>query len=216
MMAFGQSLGGRLRWFAPTKFTFRKNHSPVNKQDCLPTDARQRRLPLPRGISLIELLAVMGANVVLIAAAISVLVTVGHADRQFARRMNDSLAVNAMLDRLRADVHAASALRWDATSKTLHLPSAGGAATTYRRIVDRWERRTITSEDIADAKGDLTAAFRLPADVAVAVEPADAAAGELVHVTLRLTPKEPRPDRQPPLAAEMVVAVGRDARLLHE
>lgn len=188
----------------------------MSQQDCSPTEAHARRRLPPLGITLIELLAVMGANAALVAAAISVLVAVGHADRQSTRRTNDSQAVSAMLNSLREDVHAASALRWDKEAATLHLASTGGAATAYRRDADRWERRSITSEDVAAEKRELTSAFRLPADMAVAFEPTAAAAGELVHVTLRITPEEPLPDRQSVLAAEIVVAVGRDERLLHE
>ncbi len=177
---------------------------------------------LPRGMSLIEVVAVMGANAALMAAAIGALLAVGHADRRFARRMNDSTSVASLLERLRADIHACDSIRWDEELKTLELKATGGGATEYRLDSQRLERWTVEPDDDGDAgnplerKRALTSAFRLPNGMRIAVEPASVAAGELVSVTLQPQYDHPQPDRQPPQAPMIYVAVGKDARLLHE
>jgi hypothetical protein len=112
-------------------------------------------------------------------------------------------------------------VRWDETAQTLELLADDGDATEYRLAADRLERWTVAAEDAtADEKsprsGKLTSAYPLPTGTHLTAEPASAAAGELVRITLRREQEEPRPDRQPPHAAELVAAVGSNARSLHE
>jgi hypothetical protein len=169
-------------------------------------------------MTLIEVIAVIGANAALLAAAIAVLLSMGRADRQFARRSEDSLRIRALCDRLREDLHAADVVRWNEGAKTLALVAADGGAIEYRLTSDRVERWTVEadSEDKTTRGGKLTSAFPLPAGTHMTVKPASAVAGDLVHIALPVEPDEPQPDRQPPHASEMVAAVGRDLRLLHE
>jgi hypothetical protein len=165
-------------------------------------------------MSLMELLAVMSANAVLMAAAIAALMAISRADRQFARHLDETQALAPLLDRLRDDIHAARSVRWDETEQTLHVEAIGeDASVTYRSEADRWLRRL--SEQPNAPEGVITSVYRLPKRVRVAVEPADAAAGDLIHVAWRTKPDKLPPDRLPPLATEIVVAVGRNERLLH-
>jgi type II secretory pathway pseudopilin PulG len=172
-------------------------------------------------MTLIEVMAVMGASAALMAAAIGVLLAMGRADRQFTRRSEDARQIATLFDRLRQDLHAADAVRWDEAAQTLELLAEDGGVTEYRLAPDRLERWRVAAEDAAaDEKsprsGKLTSAYPLPTGTHLTAEPASAAAGELVRITLPREQEEPRPDRQPPPAAELVAAVGSNARLLHE
>jgi hypothetical protein len=176
------------------------------------------RFAARRGLTLIEMVAVMGANVVLMAAAIAALMAMSRADRNFDGRLAEIRALAPLADRLREDVHAAARVRWNDAEQTLYLnAAAGGPWIAYRGEVDRWERRVADVEDGA-ADGELSSVYRLPEGhkVNVAVEPAEAATGELVRLRWHIDPEEERPDRELPSAIEMVVTVGRDERLLHE
>jgi hypothetical protein len=121
-----------------------------------------------------------------------------------------------LLDRLRGDIHAADAVRWDGERQTLKLDAANGATTEYRLISARAERWSVEPQSADEGGNELTSAFRLPGETRVDVEPASASKGELVRITLRIAADEPRPDRQSPIATEIVAAVGRDGRLLQE
>jgi hypothetical protein len=165
-------------------------------------------------MSLMELMAVMSANAVLMAAAIAALMAISRADRQFARHLDESQALAPLLDRLFDDIHAARSVRWEEAEQTLYLEGSGkDAPITYRGELNRWVRRL--SQQPNAPEGVITSVYRLPKRVQVAVEPAEAAAGELVRIAWRTKPDKSRPDRLPPLPTEIVVAVGRNERLLH-
>src|SRR5688500_1024246 len=78
-----------------------------------------------RAASLIEAVAVMGANVVLIAAALSVLMTYIRADRQLAARDDRALQLAPMMHQVRDDLHAAQSAHFDDQTLTLQMSAEG-------------------------------------------------------------------------------------------
>jgi hypothetical protein len=91
-----------------------------------------------------------------------------------------------------------------------------GSTTEYRFKSERGERWTVEPDNASPSGDELSSAFRLPGETRVDVEPASASSGELVQISLHITPDELRPDRQPQIADQIVAAVGRDERLFHE
>src|SRR5215213_9878971 len=93
-----------------------------------------RRPAPPRGMSLIEVLAVTGANAVLMATAIGAFMSISRADRTFARRFDESQALAPLVERLRDDIHAAHRVRWDKAKRILNLDTADAASPIVYRL----------------------------------------------------------------------------------
>lgn len=167
-------------------------------------------------MTLIELLAVMGANSILVGAAIVALVVVGRADRTFDTRIEQRHALLEMAQRIRQDIHGADQVKWDEAKQTLRMNMADETIIIYATVEGRCERRVLSAEAIDEGAADeLTAAFRVPAGLHAIVEPADAKAAEAVRITWANASDEPREKTAPP-PVEMLVLVGRDERLLHK
>jgi type II secretory pathway component PulJ len=160
-------------------------------------------------MSLLEVAAAMGANVVLVAAALSLLLTTIRADNQLAARDDRRLQLAPMLRQVRDDLRAAASARFE--GETLVLPIAAGGEVRYSRQGEAWQRQIIA----ADAAEEVAGVYRLPEGASIAMTPVEASAGEVVRVAWSLPPEIELPNRPLPPAEEIVVAVGRDRRLLH-
>jgi type II secretory pathway component PulJ len=161
-----------------------------------------------RAMSLLETVAVMGANVVLVAAALSLLMTYIRADRQLAARDERMLQLSPMMKQVRDDLRGAETAHF--SDQTLTLQMLAGGEASYHEHDGAWQR--LRSENGA---AELAGAYRLPAGSQLAMSPTDAAAGDVVRVEWSMPAEVALPNRPLPPAEELVVAVGRDGRLLH-
>jgi type II secretory pathway component PulJ len=166
-----------------------------------------------RGVSLVEMLAVMSANAVIIGAAVALLVTIGRADRGYDRRLNQQRVLSQLTTQLRTDLHAATQATWDESKSTLRLDHADGIAITYAAENERWVRRTLAANN--NSEGELAGAFPTPAGLRTSIEPKQAGAGQLVRVNWMLPAPAASRDA-PPSSVELTAIVGQDERLLHE
>jgi hypothetical protein len=167
-----------------------------------------------RGVSLVEMLAVISASSAVIGVAIVMLATIGRADRVYDKRLNQQHANNQLADRLRVDIHAAEKVGWDEPKATLRLTAADGSVLTYAAEEGRWIRRKLASGE-EEAEGELAGAYALPASVVVKVEPVEAAPGDRVRIEWTL-PASEASRGAPTTTVELIAVVGRDDRLLHE
>lgn len=162
-----------------------------------------------RGISLLELTAVIAINAVLIGAALSLIMTFVRADDQMATRSDRRLQLSPMMRQVRTDLRAATAVRVEDGELTMETPKR--KLIRYRRRSDDWVRTIATDDGDSETAG----VYRLPAGTKIAMTPKSAAAGEVVRLEWRLPSAVELPNREPPPADELVVAVGSDGRLLH-
>lgn len=162
-----------------------------------------------RAMSLLELVAVMGANVILVAAALSLLLTYIRADRQLAARDDRMLQLSPMMKQVRDDLRGAERAHF--SDQTLTLQMLAGGETSYHEHDGAWQRLSYAENGAAELAG----AYRLPEGSQLAMSPADAAAGDVVGVEWSTPAEVSLPNRPLPPAEELVVAVGRDGRLLH-
>lgn len=175
---------------------------------------RQPQRSASRGVSLIELLAVMSVNAVLIGAAVVLLVAIGRADRGYDKRLSQQHAVAQLNERLRADIHAADQMTWDEPKKTLRLTAADGSVLEYVAEKERWVRRAFSPKD--ESEGELTGAYPVPAGLQTKLEPMEATPGQRVRIEWTLPAGEVAAATGPSSITEMIAVVGRDERLLHE
>jgi hypothetical protein len=170
-----------------------------------------------RGVSLIEVTAVIGANAALTAAAISALVAIRRVDRDLSARLVERQVVAQLAGQLRRDIRAATNLSWDGAARELTLTRAGDRALRYTPSDGGWQRRQLADGEPKEPgeAGALAGAFQTPGGVGMAVSPAAATAGEVVHITLRVFNEDPEGLAAPPRAHELIVTVGRDTRLLN-
>jgi hypothetical protein len=185
----------------------------------MPSQINQRSSPLharpaSRGVSLVEMLAVMSASTVVIGAAVVMLATIGRADRVYDKRLNQQHAVTQLAERLRVDIYAAEKVTWDEPKSTLRLTAADGSVLAYAAEGERWARRKLASGE-GKAEGELSGAYSLPASIVVKVEPAEAAPGDRVRIEWTL-PAAEASRGAPSTIVELIAVVGRDERLLHE
>ena len=166
-----------------------------------------------RGVSLVEMLAVMSASTVVIGAAIVVLATMGRADRIYDKRLNQQHAVAQLAERLRVDIYAAEQVTWDEPKTRLRLTAADGSVLAYVAEEERWVRRALAPGE--QGEGDLSGAYALPAGLLAKIEPAETASGERVRIEWTL-PFEGASRGAPSTTVELIAIVGRDERLLHE
>ena len=136
----------------------------------MPSQINQRSRPrrarqASRGVSLVEMLAVMSASTVVIGAAVVMLATIGRADRVYDKRLNQQHAVTQLAERLRADIHAAEQVTWDEPKAILRLTAADGSVLAYAAEGERWVRRMLASGE-EKAEGELSGAYALPASLA--------------------------------------------------
>jgi type II secretory pathway pseudopilin PulG len=172
-----------------------------------------RRLARPHGMTLIEVLVVTGANAVLMATAIGAFMAISRADRTFARRLDEAQVLAPLLERLRDDIHAAGSVQWDEAKRTLNVePDGGNSPIVYRVAKGRCMR---VSPPGAETEEEITE-YRLPQRAQLTVTPAESATGDLVHITWSINPAKSQAERDPPPAMEIVVAVGRNERLLYQ
>lgn len=169
-----------------------------------------KRLARPRrGLSLLEMTAVIAVNAVLVAVALSLIMTFVRADDQMATRSDRRLQLSPMMRQARTDLRAAATVRVEDGELIVATPEM--KEIRYRRRGDGWVRTIATDDGDSETSG----AYRLPAGTKLAMTPASAAAGEVVRLEWRLPPAVDLPNREPPPANELVVAVGSDGRLLH-
>ena len=176
-------------------------------------NAVQRRSPA--GMTLIEICAVMAANVVLVAVILSALFALGRADRSYATRVDKLRGVAELSTRLRNDLHAAQALAWNEAAGRLRLTMGDDQAVVYSRESDRWERRSTPTAD-AVAADELTAAYRVPRQLQATITPATAAAGQQIRLVWSAEHDAARDRPALPTPPELSVTLGRDARILHQ
>lgn len=173
------------------------------------TNDRPGNAPHRRAMSLLETVVVMGANAVLVAAALSLLMTYIRADRQLAARDDRGLQLAPMMKQVRNDLRGAQAARWN--DQILTLQMLAGDEVSYREREGTWQRL----RSAENAAAELAGAYRLPIGSQLAMSPADAAAGDVVRVEWSTPAEVALPNRPLPSAEELVVAVGSDGRLLH-
>jgi hypothetical protein len=167
-------------------------------------------------MTLIELLAVMGANSILVGAAVVALVAVERADRTFDARIDHRHALLEMVQRVRQDIRGSDQVRWDEAKQTLRMNMADETIIIYATFEGRCERRVLDALAFEEgAAGELTGAFRVPAILHASVKPADAKAAETVRITWASASDEHWEKTSPP-PVEILVLVGRDERLLHK
>jgi type II secretory pathway component PulJ len=165
-----------------------------------------------RGVSLVELVAVIIAGSALMGVTISVLVAIQRADQRFTRRSDQRQGVSRLIDQLRRDVRAADRVAWEAAANELTLDMREGGQVTYRGLNGRWERRV---REGADGPSQLAGAFRLPAADQLTVQPGSAEAGALIRIAW-MTDARPRdPRRAAAPGYEVAAVVGRDFNLLY-
>jgi hypothetical protein len=174
---------------------------------------RHRARQASRGVSLVEMLAVMSACTVVISAAIVMLATIGRADRVYDKRLNQQHAVAQLAERLRVDIRAAEKVTWDEPKATLRLAAADGSLVSYLAEEERWVRRALASGK--EGEGELSGVYSLPGDPLAEIEPAETASGERVRIEWTL-PFEGASRGAPTTTVELIAVVGRDERLLHE
>ncbi len=168
--------------------------------------------PHRRGVTLIELVAVMVAGSVLMGVTISALVSIQRADRRLAGLGGERRAIERLTEQLRLDVHAAQRMTWDQDAERLSLTMPTGDLTTYERQSGRWERRV---SEGPDQQSKLAGAYRDPAGVVFEMAPAAADAGSLIRITWKSTARWHDPRRTAPPQDEIVATLGRDLSLLH-
>jgi hypothetical protein len=187
-----------------------------------PPTANAVRRRSPAGMTLIEVCAVMAANVVLVAVILSALFALGRADRSYATRVDKFRGVAELSTRLRDDLHAAQTLAWDEAAGRLRLTMADQTV-VYVREEDHWERRSTPTADAAadqarDVKpgaGELTAAYRIPRQLQATITPAVAIAGQQIRLVWRAEHDADRDRPTLPTPPELSVTLGRDERILH-
>lgn len=188
-----------------------------------PPTANAVRRRSPAGITLIEVCAVMAANVVLVAVILSALFALGRADRSYATRVDKLRGVAELSTRLRDDLHAAQVLAWDEAAGRLQLTMADQSV-VYVREKDRWERRSTPttdaavdqSQDVEPSAGELTAVYRIPRQLQATITPAEAIAGQQVRLVWRAELDAERDRPALPTPPELSVTLGRDERILHQ
>jgi prepilin-type N-terminal cleavage/methylation domain-containing protein len=164
-----------------------------------------------RGITLVELLAVMAAGSVLVSVAITAFVAVIRNDRRFAERLDAQQSQTELCDRMRRDVHAATEAAWDEATATLHLASAGGLQVDYAFTPGRCVRREALRDD---DEGRLAGVYRLRPRTEWSASVSEAAGHTLVRIGLAA----PRPGARAEvnrLQTEVTAVVGRDVELLY-
>jgi hypothetical protein len=166
-------------------------------------------------MSLIEVVAVMAANAILVAVVLSALFALGRADRSYATRVDNLRGVAELSTRLRDDVHAARTLAWDEAAGALRLTMADDQIVVYTRENDRWERRSTPTADAA-AVDELTAAYRIPRQLHATITPAAATAGQQIKIVWSAEHDAARDRPTLPTPPELSVTLGRDERILHE
>lgn len=182
-----------------------------------PLPIQHRPRSAARGVSLIEMLAVMSASAVIVAAAVAMLVTIGRADRGVDNRVGQQHALARLAAQLRSDLHAATAAAWDESQSTLRLTNLDGRVITYVAGEEMWVRRQQLAAENTENQtdGELAGAFPMPAGVNTSVEPAQTAAGQLVRLNWTIPAAATSRDA-PPTSVELAALVGHDERLLHE
>lgn len=178
-----------------------------------------QRLTRRRGMTLIEVCAVMAANAILIAVVLSALFALGRADRRSAERVHQQRGLAPLATRLRSDLHASQAVRWNDAEQTLQLTTFDDDTITYARVDDRWERRLAPSGESSGtgkAAGELAGAFPIPRELTPTILPAAAAAGEQLRIVWNAAEDAEHDRPLVPTPPEWSVTVGRDERLLHE
>lgn len=175
---------------------------------------RRRARRASRGLSLVEMLAVISASTVVIGAAIVVLATIGRADRVYDKRLNHQRAITQLAERLRTDIHAAEKVTWDGSKTTLRLIAADDSVLAYAAEEERWVRRKLASG--AQGDGELSGAYALPAGLLANIEPAEALSGDRVRIEWTIPAAEGASRGAPSMTVELIAVVGRDERLLHE
>jgi hypothetical protein len=166
------------------------------------------------GASLIELTAVIATNAVFVAVAVTLLIAHIRADREITERNDRRLQLAPLLDRLRSDLRAAESAEF--ADQGLTLATFAGGEIRYERRDGIWQRlqRPGGARNAGDAPLEFAGAFKLPKGTKLAMTPAGAAEGDLVRLEWRLPPQVRLPNREPPPAAELVVRIGSDRRLL--
>ena len=169
--------------------------------------------PYRSATSLVEVVAAMGANAVLAGVAVVALTSLRAADRDVNSRVEDHAALARIAEQIREDLHAAEALTWDEPAGALRLSGGNGRAIEYQVENSRCSRYSTSSND---TDLELTSAFRLPEETGMQFKPANASAGELVHVHFFRHSDEARNTAKAAGSERFIIQVGRDARLLHE
>lgn len=162
-----------------------------------------------RGMSLLETVTVMGANVVLVTAALSLLMTYIRADNQMAARDDRMLQLAPLIKQVRDDLRGAERANYN--EQTLTLQMLDGNQITYAERDGAWQRQ-ISADNPSE---DVVGSYRLPQGSKLVMVPADAASGDVVRVDWSMPPEVSLPHRLDPPVEELVVTVGRDGRLLH-
>ncbi len=157
------------------------------------------------GISLIETAAAMSACVILLGATLTALIAVQHADRRHIGDRNSRLGTAPLTDRLRDDLHACRSFAWNESERTLRLVTPTGGQIVFARTPGRWLR--------TDSAG-LETTYRRPAGQQLRVEPAAGTSGDLARVQLYANQRAAAGESAERASTELVVEVGRDARLL--
>jgi prepilin-type N-terminal cleavage/methylation domain-containing protein len=168
-----------------------------------------------RAFSLIEVMAVISVNAVLLGIIVAALASMGRADRSFTNQFRDAQTFSPLIARLREDIHAAIRVQWEPSKRQLLLDMPEESKIAYIVAGDRWERRSVAA-DKAAADGELNSAYLLSMKARAAVSPLEAAAGDLLQIrwTIRQQSK-PLPSARS-ATIELIAAVGHDQRLLHE
>ena len=179
------------------------------KHASLAFEHQQRLAPPRNGLSLLEMAAVIAVNAVLVAIALSLIMTFVRADDQMATRSDRRLQLSPLMRQVRTDLRAAAAVRVEDGELTMETPKR--KLIRYRRRGDDWVRAIAAN----NGDGETAGVYRLPAGTKLAMTPESAAAGEVVRLEWRLPSAVELPNREPPPADELVVAVGSDGRLLH-
>lgn len=168
-----------------------------------------------RGLTLIEVAIVMSVGALLSGIAVSTLAAMLHADREFSDRGASRVQMTDIAAAMRRDIAQAEGVAWHEDKQLLELLLANNVKLAYRLFPDRWERRVLGGDRGADSSGTLTLALPTPRRMACRVEPAAAAAGDLVTIVL-LTRGRIGARHAPQTDFEIAAVVGRDGRLLQE
>jgi hypothetical protein len=182
----------------------------MSTNDCysVRAPASARRRP---GFTLIEAVAMMTANALLITLAIVALAALERTNRNLSNHSEQQGQVGDLCQRLRADLWASNHAAWDEKSQRLKLTLIEGGAVEYRAAPGCWERRELSAKAVARAPAPLS--LKVPAHFACTVSPAEAVAGTLVELNLTAPPRFGSPN-DPGVVRQVVVQLGRDARLL--
>ncbi len=172
-----------------------------------------RKIRRCRGISLVEIVAVIVAGSALMGVTVAALVAVKQADQRFTRRLGDRQAFGGLAEQLRDDVHAGRRVAWDAETNELTLEFPADGRVVYRRVGRRWERR---ERSASTPEPQLAGAFRLPSGADFTIEPVAAETGALVRMAWTTAVKSHDPWRNALPRYEVAAIVGRDLVLLDE